>query len=124
MVFYEAPHKLYATLRDMLDVWGDRRIALVRELTQIPEEVVRTTLAKAVKRSKDDPFKGEIVLVIEGASAPEAAIYTLSLIHISLLRGFLFGRPYWPRPNGFIWKKALGGLQQNRHVRAHRGCPL
>ena len=77
MVFYEAPHKLYATLRDMLDVWGDRRIAIVRELTKIHEEVVRTTLAQAVKRSKDDPFKGEIVLVIEGASAPEAAIYTL-----------------------------------------------
>ena len=60
MIFYEAPHKLYATLRDMLDAWGDRRIAIVRELTKIHEEVIRTTLSEAVRRSKDDPFKGEI----------------------------------------------------------------
>ena len=77
MVFYEAPHKLYATLRDMLEAWGDRRIAIVRELTKIHEEVVRTTLSEAAKRCKDDPFKGEIVLVIEGAPAPETAAYTL-----------------------------------------------
>ena len=77
MVFYEAPHKLYATLRDMLDAWGDRRIAIVRELTKIHEEVIRTTLSEAVRRSKDDPFKGEIVLVIEGATAPAAEAYTL-----------------------------------------------
>ena len=77
MIFYEAPHKLYATLRDMLDAWGDRRIAIVRELTKIHEEVIRTTLSEAVRRSKDDPFKGEIVLVIEGATAPAAEAYTL-----------------------------------------------
>ena len=77
MIFYEAPHKLYATLRDMLDAWGDRRIAIVRELTKIHEEVIRTTLSEAVQRSKDDPFKGEIVLVIEGATAPAAEAYTL-----------------------------------------------
>ncbi len=78
MIFYEAPHKLYATLRDMLDAWGDRRIAIVRELTEDPrEEVIRTTLSEAVQRSKDDPFKGEIVLVIEGATAPAAEAYTL-----------------------------------------------
>ena len=47
MVFYEAPRKLYATLRDMLDAWGDRRIAIVRELTKIHEEVIRTTLSEA-----------------------------------------------------------------------------
>lgn len=77
MVFYEAPHKLYATLRDMLATWGDRRIAIVRELTKIHEEVVRTTLSEAVRRCKEDPFKGEIVLVIEGAPEPEADGYTL-----------------------------------------------
>ncbi|MDC0700506.1 16S rRNA (cytidine(1402)-2'-O)-methyltransferase [Blautia wexlerae] len=77
MVFYEAPHKLYATLRDMLAAWGDRRIAIVRELTKIHEEVVRTTLSEAVRRCKEEPFKGEIVLVIEGAPKPEADGYTL-----------------------------------------------
>ena len=50
MVFYEAPHKLSSTLDDMLAAWGDRRIAIVRELTKIHEEVIRTTLAEAAAR--------------------------------------------------------------------------
>ena len=48
MIFYEAPHKLNATLRDMLEAFGDRNIAVVRELTKIHEEVINTTLEKAV----------------------------------------------------------------------------
>ena len=47
MVFYEAPHKLPSTLEDMLEAWGDRRIALVREISKIHEEVQRTTLRQA-----------------------------------------------------------------------------
>lgn len=67
MIFYEAPHKLNATLRDMLGAFGNRSIAVVRELTKIHEEVIRTTLEKAVERYSEAPFKGEIVLVIDGA---------------------------------------------------------
>ena len=67
MIFYEAPHKLLSTLKDMLDSFGDRRIAIVRELTKIHEEVKRTTLAKAVEFYSENPPKGEFVLVIEGA---------------------------------------------------------
>lgn len=67
MVFYEAPHKLLTTLEDMLSAWGDRRIAIVRELTKIHEEVRRTTLEEAVAFYKENPPKGEFVLVIEGA---------------------------------------------------------
>ena len=54
MVFYEAPHKLPSTLEDLLAVLGDRRIALVRELTKIHEEVIRTTLAEAAVRYRTD----------------------------------------------------------------------
>lgn len=75
MIFYEAPHKLSSTLNDMLDAWGDRRIALVREITKIHEEVIRTTLAEAVARYADGGAKGEFVLVIEGAPAPQEAEY-------------------------------------------------
>lgn len=71
MVFYEAPHKLAATLADMLAAWGDRRIALARELTKVHEEVVRTTLSEAAARYARETAKGEFVLVIEGAPAPE-----------------------------------------------------
>lgn len=67
MVFYEAPHKLPNTLADMLEAWGDRRIAIVRELTKVHEEVIRTTLAQAAARYADGGARGEIVLVIEGA---------------------------------------------------------
>lgn len=77
MVFYEAPHKLASTLADMLEVWGDRRIALVRELTKVHEEVLRTTLAQAAEQYADGSAKGEFVLVIEGAPAPERTEYTL-----------------------------------------------
>jgi 16S rRNA (cytidine1402-2'-O)-methyltransferase len=67
MVFYEAPHKLAGTLRDLLDALGDRRVALVRELTKIHEEVIRTTLSDAAARYADGGAKGEFVLVVEGA---------------------------------------------------------
>lgn len=67
MIFYEAPHKLNATLRDMLGAFGNRSIVIVRELTKIHEEVIRTTLEQAVERYSEAPLKGEIVLVIDGA---------------------------------------------------------
>ena len=68
MLFYEAPHKLTATLRDLRDTFGpERRISLCRELTKLHEEVVRTTLAEAVTLYADEPPRGEFVLVVEGA---------------------------------------------------------
>lgn len=68
MIFYEAPHKAAATLADMYQAFGDRRISIVREITKIHEEVIRTTLAKAVHDYGDGGLKGELVFVIEGAS--------------------------------------------------------
>ena len=66
MIFYEAPHKLAATLRDLLQFLGDRKIALVKELTKIHENVELTTLSEAVQKYGDDKIKGEYVLIIEG----------------------------------------------------------
>jgi 16S rRNA (cytidine1402-2'-O)-methyltransferase len=66
MVFYEAPHKLIYTLRDFLDAFGDREIALVREITKIHEEVIRTTLSEAVKKYEEIKPKGEFVLILAG----------------------------------------------------------
>lgn len=70
MIFYEAPHKLPATLRDLYAALGDRRIAIVREITKVHEEVLRTTLGQAAGAYADCGLRGEIVLVIEGAEAP------------------------------------------------------
>ena len=66
MIFYEAPHKLKATLKDMQKVFGDREIAIVKELTKIHENVMRTTLCGACEYfEKEDP-RGEYVLIIAG----------------------------------------------------------
>lgn len=74
MIFYEAPHKLSATLRDLYETLGDRRMAIVREITKIHEEVIRTTLAEAALRYAEEPLKGEIVLVIEGEKNENSAV--------------------------------------------------
>ena len=75
MVFYEAPHKLSDTLRDMLEVLGDRKIALCREITKLHEETLRTTLSEAAAFYSENPPKGEFVLVLEGAKeAAELAV--------------------------------------------------
>ena len=72
LIFYEAPHKLVATLRDMLEVLGDRKITLVRELTKIHEEVRHTTLAEGLAYYEASPPRGEFVLILEGASQERA----------------------------------------------------
>ena len=77
MVFYEAPHKLSATLTDMYAYFGDRKIAIVREITKIHEEVIRTTLKEASEKYAEESLKGEIVLVIEGYEEKEEDFPTL-----------------------------------------------
>ena len=77
MVFYEAPHKLLATLEDMYAAFGDRKIALVRELTKIHETIERTTLSAACEKYKETPLKGEFVLVVSGAEPLPDAKWTL-----------------------------------------------
>lgn len=72
MIFYEAPHKLSATLADLRDTFGgDRRISLCRELTKLHEEVRRTTLDEAVAWYEANSPKGEFVLVVEGTQPVE-----------------------------------------------------
>ena len=73
MIFYEAPHKLAATLCDLRDAFGpDRRVSLCRELSKLHEEIRRTTLGEAADWYAANSPKGEFVLVIEGECAPEA----------------------------------------------------
>ncbi len=68
MIFYEAPHKLPATLEDMAVAFGpDRSISLCRELTKLHEEVIRTTLGGAIELYTQQPPKGEFVLIVAGA---------------------------------------------------------
>ena len=72
MVFYEAPHKLACTLKDMLQAFGNRKIVLAREITKLFEEAIRVNLEEAVKIYEDKNPKGEFVIVVEGAEENEA----------------------------------------------------
>ena len=79
MIFYEAPHKLLATLESMAEVFGaDRPISLCRELTKLHEEVIRTTLGGAITHYSNQPPKGEFVLVVAGAEPEEKEAATAS----------------------------------------------
>ncbi len=74
LVFYEAPHKLLASLKDFYKALGDRRIALIREITKIHEEVIRTTLSGAIEKYENESPRGEFVLVIEGKQETQEEI--------------------------------------------------
>ena len=90
MVFYEAPHKLTATLQDLADVFGpDRPLSLCRELTKLHEEIRRTTLGEAAAFYRENPPKGEFVLVVRGAEPQPEGEVTLEdgLALVDKLRG-------------------------------------
>lgn len=77
MIFYEAPHKLLATLKDLLDAFGNRRVSISRELTKLYEETLRTTLQEALSHFENKAPRGEFVLVIEGAQPAETPAFSL-----------------------------------------------
>ena len=89
MLFYEAPHKLAATLQDLSDAFGpDRPVTLCRELTKLHEEVRRTTLGQAAAWYQENDPKGEFVLVVRGAEHVQEQKSTLEdgLILVGRLR--------------------------------------
>ena len=90
MIFYEAPHKLVATLRDLADTFGrEREISLCRELTKLHEEIRRATLGEAADYYRDNTPKGEFVLVVRGSEPTEEGEVTLEdgLLLVDRLRG-------------------------------------
>lgn len=72
MIFYESPHRTAATLADFVQTFGaDRRGTVSRELTKLHEEVRRGTLAELSEWAEAERIRGEIVIIVEGAQAPE-----------------------------------------------------
>ena len=78
MIFYEAPHKLPNTLKDLYAAFGERRLTIARELTKVHEEIIRTTTSNAAETyTSENPLKGEIVLILEGKKGSEKPAMTL-----------------------------------------------
>ena len=74
MIFYEAPHKLSATIDDFIETFGeDRSVLFARELTKAHEESLRMTLGQAKAYYEKTPPRGEFVLVVDGADAADSA---------------------------------------------------
>lgn len=74
IIFYEAPHKLIRTLDDLYENFGNRKIALCRELTKKYEEIERCTLIEAISIYKDKKPMGEYVIIMEGMDKKEAEL--------------------------------------------------
>ena len=78
MIFYEAPHKLQNTLKDLTDAFGpERRISLCRELTKLHEQILRMTLGEALAYYTENDPRGEYVLILEGAAETSVEALTL-----------------------------------------------
>jgi len=73
LVVFEAPHRLLRTLDALADAWGDRRIAVARELTKMHEEIWRGRVREAAAYFHAHPPRGEFTLVVEGAAQEAAA---------------------------------------------------
>ena len=71
-IFYESPHRVKSTLENMLEVYGDRQVVLVRELTKIYEEYQRGLISELLEAIGDEPLKGECLLIVDGASEEKA----------------------------------------------------
>jgi len=83
LIAFEAPHRLLSTLKDALEVWGERRVAICRELTKIHEEIFRGTLSQAIVHFTQP--RGEFTLVIEGKKPEEKEINEYVRIELSKL---------------------------------------
>jgi 16S rRNA (cytidine1402-2'-O)-methyltransferase len=66
IIFYESPHRISETLRDILEILGDRETVLTRELTKVYEEIIRGKVSQILNQVGDRTLKGEITLVISG----------------------------------------------------------
>lgn len=69
IIFYESAHRITATLSQILEVFGNRNVALVREISKLHEEVIRDNIENILKIS--DTFKGELVIIVEGKTQEE-----------------------------------------------------
>lgn len=88
IIFYEAPHKILNTLKEILAVFGDRRIVLAREITKVHEEFIRGNISEVLLNLKDP--KGEFVIIVEGSNKTQKEILVERLSEMSLEEHFAY----------------------------------
>lgn len=78
-ILYESPHRLLDLLKSILDVLGNRKVSISRELTKVYEETFRGTILEAIERFESQGVKGEFVLIIEGGKIEEEPILDITI---------------------------------------------
>lgn len=110
LVFYEAPHKLKATLQVMLEILGDRKIVLAKELTKIYEKYIRGKISTVLEQLEDN-IKGEFVLIVDGAEKSKKEVEILNLIELSLEEHYNFYEN-----QGYEKKEIIKRISKDRNV--------
>lgn len=82
MIFYEAPHRIQKMLHTMLEVLGDRKISISREITKKYEEIYRGTISQVLEELNDP--KGEFVIVVEGNKEQKSFDHLTIIEHVNI----------------------------------------
>jgi len=109
LIFYEAPHKILNTLKDILEIFGDRNIVLAREITKIHEEFLRGKISEILEQVQEP--KGEFVIIIEGSDKTRKDILLEDLNKISLEEHF----EYYEK-QGYEKKEIIKKIAKDRNV--------
>ena len=108
LIFYEAPHKMKNTLEAFFEILGDRKIVLARELTKIHEEFIRSTIKDVIEKEE---YKGEFVILVEGAKESKKEIEIKSLNELTLEDHY---KKY--EDEGFDKKEIIKKIAKDRNV--------
>jgi len=89
IIFYETPHRLKKALKDMLEILGDRKVVIARELTKLYEEIIRGKLSQVLTEISTKEVKGEITLIVQGGIKKKENSSTDFLIKECIIEEYL-----------------------------------
>lgn len=110
LIFYEAPHKLRATLEVMAEILGDRKIVLAKELTKIHEQYIRGNISTVLEQIGDN-IKGEFVVIVDGAKQSEQELAISNLNEMKLEEHYQFYQE-----KGLEKKEIIKKIARDRNV--------
>jgi 16S rRNA (cytidine1402-2'-O)-methyltransferase len=92
LVFYEAPHRIIETLSDMEKIFPERRVSVIKEITKIHEEVLRSNISDMLSKLRNSTIAGEYIIVLGGKTAEKKPVTREVLLEISSLMKKGLGR--------------------------------